>query len=146
MINTGVDAPLGPLTLVLSAKGKLNGADRTMFLPAVTVNVVRPASVEPASPSAEFKAGTTVEVKGKVVRKGPFKEPVTVKLEGLPAGLKADPVTVPPDKAEFVLKVIADAKAPAAATNARLVLAFQVNKKDYPTPPTPLAVKVVAGK
>jgi hypothetical protein len=145
-INTAVDAPLGPLTLVLFAKGKLNGADRTMFLPAVTVNVVRPASVEPAAPSAEFKAGTTVEVKGKVVRKGPFKEPITVKLEGLPAGLKADPVIVAPDKAEFVLKVIADAKAPAAATNARLVLAFQVNKKDYPTPPTPLAVKVVAGK
>jgi hypothetical protein len=42
--------------------------------------------------------------------------------------------------------VIADAKAPAAATNARLALAFQVNKKDYPTPPTPLPVKVVAGK
>jgi hypothetical protein len=144
-INAAVEAPLGLLTLVLSAKGKIAGRDRTMSLPAVTVNVVRPASVEVATP-AEIKAGTTVEVKGKVVRKGPFKEPVTVKLEGLPAGLKADPVTVAPDKAEFALKVVADAKAAAAATNARVALAFQVNKKDYPTPPLPLAVKVVAAK
>ena len=41
--------------------------------------------------------------KGKVVRKGPFKEPVTVKVNGLPAGLKADPVTVSADASEFTL-------------------------------------------
>ena len=85
-MNAAVEAPLGLSTIVLTAKGKIGGKDRTLTLPAVTVNVVRPASVELA-PSLEVKPGSTVEVKGKLLRKGAFKEPVTVKLEGLPAGL-----------------------------------------------------------
>ncbi len=28
-------------------------------------------------------------------------------------------------------------------TEAKVAIAFQINKKDYPTPPTPLSVKVV---
>lgn len=144
-VNAAVEAPLGMSTIVLTAKGKIGGKDRTLALPAVTVDVVRPASVELA-PTLDVKPGSTVEVKGKVVRKGAFKEPVTVKLEGLPAGLSATPATVAPDKSEFAVKLVADPKAAATSANARVVLAFQVNKKDYPTPPTGLAVKVVAGK
>ena len=71
---------------------------------------------------------------------------MTVKLEGLPAGLSATPATVAPDKSEFAIKLVADPKAAPSSANARVVLAFQVNKKDYPTPPTGLAVKVVAAK
>ena len=108
----------------------------------MTVEVVRPAAVELASPSAEVKAGETFELKGKVARKGPFKEPVTVKVNNLPGGLKADPVTVPPDQSDFTLKLIADPKAPAGRP-AQVALAFQVNKKDYPSPTAALAVKVV---
>jgi hypothetical protein len=141
-----VEIPLGPNTVVLTGKGKISGKDRTMTFPAVSINVVRPASVVLAAAATEIKAGTTVEVKGKVVRKGAFKDPVVIKLEGLPAGLKADPVTVAPDKADFAIKVIADAKAAATTASARVTPAFQVNKKDYSTPPTPLAVKVVAAK
>jgi hypothetical protein len=144
-VNAAVEAPLGPSMIVLTAKGKIGGKDRTLALPAVTVIVVRPASVELA-PALDVKPGSSFEVKGKVVRKGAFKEPVTVKLEGLPAGLSATPATVAPDKSEFAVKVVADPKAAPSSANARVVLAFQVNKKDYPTPPTALAVKVVAAK
>jgi hypothetical protein len=134
------------MTIALTAKGKVGGAERTFDVPAVTIQVVRPAAVELAAPSLEVKPGATVELKGKVVRKGPFKEPVTVKVSGLPAGLKAEPEKVAPDKSEFTIKVVADPKAAAASAKASVALAFQINKKDYPTPAAPIDVKVVAAK
>jgi hypothetical protein len=144
-LNLGVapEAPLGVMTIALSAKGKFSNKDQTFGIPAVTLNIVRPADLELSAPNVEVKAGATAELKGKVVRKGAFKEPVVVKIDGLPAGLKADPITVAPDASEFVLKVIADPSAAAAMANTKTVMSFQINKKDYATPPTPLTVKVV---
>ena len=143
-VNAAVAAPLGTTTLVLQAKGKLGGADRVIDLPAVTLTVVPPASLELAAPSLEIKPGATLELKGKIVRKGSFDAPVTVKINGLPAGLKADPVTVAGKDSSFVVKVIAEAKAAAATADTRIAMAFQVEKKDYSVPPTPFAVKVIA--
>ena len=134
------------MTIALQAKGKVAGADRTIAVPAVTLTVVRPAAVELAAPGVEVKPGATVELKGKIVRKGTFNEPVTVTINGLPAGLKADPVTVAAGSSDFAVKIVADAKAAAATAGAQVALAFQVNKKDYPVPPTPLAVKVLPSK
>jgi hypothetical protein len=107
---------------------------------------VPPASIDLGATSLEVKPGATVELKGKLLRKGSFNAPVTVKINGLPAGLKAEPVTVAAKDSSFVLKLIADAKAAAATADTRVALAFQVEKKDYAVPPTPLAVKVLASK
>jgi hypothetical protein len=137
------EAALGVMSVAFSAKGKLQGKDQTIATPAITLSVVRPAALELSAPSIEVKAGATVELKGKVVRKGAFKEPVTVQLNALPAGLKADPVTVAPDAGEFTFKIVADAGAAAATANANATMKFQINKKDYGTPATALAVKVV---
>ena len=145
-VTAAVAAPLGTSTLVLQAKGKVGGAERVIDLPAITLNVVAPASLEIEAKPLEVKAGTTVELKGKINRKGSFDAPVTVKINGLPTGLKADPVTVAGKEANFVIKVVAEAKAPAATADTRVALAFQVEKKDYSVTPTPLAVKVAAGK
>jgi hypothetical protein len=145
-VTAAVAAPLGTTTIVLQAKAKLGGADRVLDLPAVTLNVVPPASLEIAAKLLEIKPGATVELKGKINRRGSFDAPVTVKINGLPAGLKADPVTVAGKDSSFIMKVTADAKAPAATADTRLALAFQVEKKDYTVAPTPLAVKVVAAK
>jgi len=142
-VKAAVAAPLGTMTIVLQAKGRLAGADQTLALPAVTLTVVPPASVELAAPAIEVKAGATVELKGKIVRKGTFDGPVTVKINGLPAGLKADTVTVAGRASDFVVKVAADAKAAATSAGTQVAIAFQVEKKDYPVPPTPLAVKVL---
>ena len=144
--TVAVEAPLGAMTVALLAKGKIDNAEQTVALPAFTLNVVRPAALELAAPAIEIKAGATIELKGKVVRKGAFKEPVTVKVNGLPAGLKADPVTVAPDAAEFTVKVVAEPKAAPATAAASVALAFQVNKKDYPAPTAPLNVKVLPEK
>jgi hypothetical protein len=145
-VSTTTDHPLGEVTLALVAKGKVAGADRTLAVPAVTLNVVRPASVELAAPGVDVKAGDGAEIKGKVVRRGGFKEPVTVKLNGLPAGVKAESVTVAPDASEFLLKLSAEDKAVAATAGASVALAFQVNKKDYPAVTAPVSVKVLAAK
>jgi hypothetical protein len=42
--------------------------------------------------------------------------------------------------------VLADEKAAVAQASANVAIAFQVNKKDYPTPAVPLTVKVIAAK
>ncbi len=137
------ESPLAPFFLVFTAKGKLGPKEQTIVSPVVTVQVVRPATIESAAPMVEVKSGASVELKGKVVRKGAFKEPVKLTLNGLPAGLKSEPITVAPDAADFTLKIEANGDAPAAMAGAQLAVAFQVNKKDYPTPPVGVAVKVV---
>jgi hypothetical protein len=142
-VNVDVASPLGPVTIALSAKGKIAGKDTVVGIPEISLNVVRPASIELPAPAIEVKAGSTVELKGKLIRKGPFKDPVKITLNGLPPGLKAEPVTVAPEASDFTISVVADASAVAAMANANAVLAFQVNKKDYSTPPTVVAVKVV---
>jgi hypothetical protein len=142
-LTVAPEAPLGQMSVAFQAKGKLQGKDQTIATPAIILNIVRPAALELAVPAVEVKAGETVELKGKVVRKGAFKEPVTVQLNALPAGLKAEPVTVAPDASEFTLKIVADAGAAAAMANANTTMKFQINKKDYGTPATGLAVKVV---
>lgn len=143
-VNSGPEIPLGVTTIALVGKGKFANKDQTFAAPLVSLNVIRPAEVMLATPEVAVKQGETFEVKGKVVRKGPFKEPVVVRLDGLPAGLKAEPVTLAPDATDFTLKVAADAAAAPATAVANLAIAFQVNKKDYTTPPTPVAVKVEA--
>ena len=56
--------------MALTAKGSFGGKEKTLAIPAVTLEVVRPAAVELAAPSIEVKAGSTVEIKGKVIRGG----------------------------------------------------------------------------
>ena len=101
-VNSALEAPLGPMTIVLLAKGKFAAGEQTIAIPAVTLNLVRPAEVTLTAPAVDVKPGSAAEVKGKVVRKGAFKEPVTVRLNGLPGGLKADPVTVALRRCRFL--------------------------------------------
>ena len=85
-------------------------------------------------------------MKGKVVRKGSFKEPVAVRIDGLPAGLKVEPATVAPEAADFVLKIVAEANAQPAEAASNVVAAFQIDKKDYAFPPSALKAKIVAAQ
>ena len=142
-INSNPDTAPGPLVLALNAKGKFGDRERTIALPAVALNVVRPADVAASPPRVEVYAGATADARGQVVRRGPFKEPITVKLDGLPAGLKADPVVVPPGATDFALKITADPGAKPAEATAQLTLALKLGPRDYATPPVPLAIKVV---
>lgn len=145
-IAVAPEAPLGASTVALTAKGKFAPGERTIGVPVVTLNVVRPIELTLAAPTVELAPGASAEVKGKVVRKGDFKEPVVVKLDGLPAGLTAEPATVAPEASDFVVKVSAAADAKPAEAAAKVTAAFQVAKKDYAFPPAALAAKIVAPK
>lgn len=146
-IASAVEGPLGPAVIVLTAKGAVAGREETLAVPAVAVNVVRPAELAFAAPTLDIKAGGTADLAGTVTRRGPFREPVTVKVEGLPPGVKADPasVVVPPDQSAFALKLAAE---PGAAVGgmaaAKVEMAFSVGGKPYATPPGAVTVKVVA--
>jgi len=141
-VNAPLETALGTMTIALQGKGKFGGVDRTIAVPAVTLSVVHPVAIEPAAASVEVRPGSTVELKGKLLRKGPFDGPVTVRINGLPAGVKADPVTLTGAATAFAMKITAEPKAAPTSANTQLALIFQVNKKDYPVPTTPLAVKV----
>lgn len=142
-VNAGPEVPLGVMTVALTAKGKLKDEDRTLIVPAITLNIVRPLTLEVAVPSIDIKQGETVEVKGKIARKGTYKEPVTIKIDGLPAGTKAEPVTLKPEESEFTLKIVAEEAAAPGMAAAKVLPAIQINKKDYAVPPVALTVKVV---
>jgi len=143
VVSANADAPLGASTIGLVAKGKFANVERTMAVPSITFDVVRPVGIELAAPKVEVRAGASAEVKGKIVRRGAFREPVPIKLDGLPAGTKAEPSTLAPDATEFTLTIVAEPTAPAATAAAKVVAGFQLDKKDYPTPPAPLEVKVL---
>jgi hypothetical protein len=141
-VTVALEAPVGTFAVGLTGKGKVAGADRTVATPAITLQVVRPASAELARDTVTIKAGETAELKGKVVRRGPFKEAVQVKLQGLPAGVEAPPVTVAPDASEFTLALTARPDAAAAEAKVQVLLGFKIGDKDYPTPPVPATLKV----
>ena len=137
------ESPFAPATLFLNAKGKVGGKDVSLMIPSVTIDVVRPVSVELSVSAVEVKAGGSVEVKGKIVRKPVCKEPVTVELAALPAGVKGPSMVVPPEATEFTLKLDADAAAAASQATSQVAIKFQINKKDYATPTTGLTIKVI---
>jgi hypothetical protein len=145
-VNAAVAVPLGTMTVALQAKGKFAGADLVFGVPAVTLSIVPPATIELTAPTLEIKPGATATLNGKIVRKGGFDGPVIVKINGLPAGLKADPVTVAGAASSFAVKITADAKSAPASAATQVAIAYQVEKKDYSVPPAALAVKVVPGK
>jgi hypothetical protein len=136
------EAPLGPQVIGLEAKGKVDGKDHSYDVPVVLLEVVRPITVEVASASGSIKPGDKWTIQGKIRRQGGFRDPVTIKIEGLPKGLKAEPVTLEGDATEFLLEVTADSDAPQAKAEAKLAPAFQINKKDYATPPTSITIQV----
>lgn len=143
-VNIDPSTSVGPVTLGFTAKGKFQNKDQTFGIPAVTLNIVRPVAAEPAVTALEIKAGQTVELKGKIVRRGAFNAPITVQLNGLPEGLKGEPVTVPPEAAEFSIKVVADAAAKPSEAKAQLAIAtFKVGDKDYNSPTVGVGIKVV---
>ncbi len=141
-LKSDIATPLGQHVLGLNAKGKLAGADQVVDAPVVKLNVVAPVAFEGVPKEIAVKPGQKAEIKGKLARKPAAKAEVTLTLDGLPAGVKADPVKLAPDATDFTFTLNADAKAAAATGNATIKTAFKANGKDYPAQTAPVAVKV----
>lgn len=142
VLNSAIDTPLGEHVIGLTAKGKLAGADRVVDSPVIRLNVVPPIVLEGVAKETSVKPGQTVELKAKLTRKPSAKTEVTVTVEGLPAGVKAEPVKVAPETSDFTLKLVADAAAKAGMGNATVKAAFKAGDKDYPALTSPIVVKI----
>ncbi|MBI1325282.1 hypothetical protein GC170_19130 [bacterium] len=141
-LKSAVETPLGQHIVGLNAKGKLAGADQVVDAPVFKLNVVVPVAFEGVPKEIAIKPGQKVELKGKLVRKPAMKAEVTLTLDALPAGVKAEPVKLAPDKSDFTFTLAADEKAAAATGNATVKTAFKAGDKDYPAQTAPVVVKV----
>ena len=143
-LNIKPEATLGLSSIALVAKGKIADKDTIIQTPAVTLEVVAPLALELATPGPiEIKSGESAEIRGKLLRKGSLKAPVTIKLDNLPAGTKAEPVTVEADKEEFTLSLTTEAEAAPAEQAASLTVGFKIADKDYPFPAQPITIKLI---
>ncbi|QDV38474.1 hypothetical protein [Tautonia plasticadhaerens] len=145
-VSAAPDAPTGPGMVAFTAKGKVDDADRTFAVPAVAVEVVPPASLALAVAEVSLTPGASAEVAGTLDRKAPFTQEVTVSLEGLPAGVTADPVAVAGDATMFTITLKAAPEAAAGKGDAKANTAFKLGDTDYPPLSAPLAVHVAPGE
>jgi hypothetical protein len=144
ILSAPTSASEGLQTLAVQAKAKIGNIDQVVFAPALTVNVVRPFTIEPAGGQVTLMPGQTVPIRFKVNRRDIFREPIRVQLSGLPAGvaLAAPPVPVPPDQSEVVLNLKVDAKAAPATTNLVLSASATINGQTYNHPPVTVSAVV----
>ena len=77
------DLPLR-FDLLLSGKIKVDGADRIVYAPAVTFEMVLGYGVDLPT-ELTLRPGETVTLAGSVTREPGFDSPISVKLDGLPA-------------------------------------------------------------
>ena len=146
-MTAAVAAPLGTTTIVLQAKGKLGGADRVLDLPAVTLNVVPPASLELAAPAARDQAGHDGRAQGKDRPQGIVRCTRDRQDQRAPRRAQGRPR----HRRRQGLELHRQSRWPSPKRRRpppirAFAMAFQVEKKDYSVAPYPLAVKVVAAK
>ena len=87
-----------------------------------------------SSDAITIEAGSTNEVKLTVNRLRGFDHRLTVSLDPLPAGVRAEPASVSEKGGETILKLVADADAKPAQLPARLVVADTTTNEQTPVP------------
>jgi hypothetical protein len=147
-ITPAVTAPVGTVDLVPQGQAKVNNADRAVSGPAVAVTVLRPFVVDLLTPSLSLVPGQTIALKGRLQRQPVFKEPVQLKLEGLPKGVTlAAPAQMVAGKAsDFAIDLKVDSKAAAASPTLTLTCSTTIAGTVYAHPPVKLPAQVKIGK
>lgn len=143
-IRVPLDTPSASIDTVISAdfvSQPLAAASGSRTWTAPIVFFVDDAvSVSAAAEPAKAKKATTVSVSGAIRRHPLFAEPVTVVLDGLPAGYTAAPVMVPAEQSEFVVSIaIPEAAAAGEVPN----LSLRVQHSSGATISKPTTVKLI---
>jgi hypothetical protein len=122
--------------LLVQGKTKINSVDKVVFGPGVTLNVLRPFTVELATPNLTLTPGQTVSLKGKIQRQAVFKEAVQLKLDGLPAGvtLAAPIAPVAANATDFQIDLKVDPKFAVATANLSLSATTTIAGAAHPQP------------
>jgi hypothetical protein len=111
IVPVELPSPVYDVTVVAEAlAADKKTVQATAYAPVRRLAVVRPIRIAlKDSPRIEVvsdaKKGTSVSIAGKVERREGTQGIATVTLAGLPAAIKAAPVTVPADKSEFALTI-----------------------------------------
>jgi hypothetical protein len=141
-VKKAADARLAQAKQTAATKNLIDFAPSTpIILTVKTAPLELSASV---AKSGQLKRGARLDVKVTVRRAKGFKGPVTLGLPIPPgaAGIKADPVTIPADKADGVLTLVADKSAtPGPVGN--LVVRGSAEVEGLAEVDAPISVKVV---
>lgn len=109
---------------------------------AVAVVEAVPFSVEVISPKAPLQRGGGLDLRVVVKRAAGFDKPLTIEFPFRPAGVSAAPsITIPPDKAEGLYQINADAKAALGTWSVFVIAAGDVNGTAWAASP-PVSVDV----
>jgi hypothetical protein len=148
-VSVPINAPAGRfIDLVLQGKAKVDNKDVLATAQAVPLTVLPPFAIDVATAKLDVMPGQMVTLKGKITRHPMFKEPVQLKLDGLPAGvaLTAPPKAVAADQSEFQLELKVDAKAAAATAKLTLNASAIIGGQNYAHPPVTVPIEVSAVK
>ncbi|MBY0526693.1 MAG: PPC domain-containing protein [Gemmataceae bacterium] len=142
-LATGANAPEGKQNLVVQGKVKINNVDRLVVGPAVSLVVVRPFNVE-VDPKVTLTPGQMVAIKGKINRQAVFKDAVTLKLDGLPAGVTlAKPLApIAPGSTEFQIELKVDPKYATPAASLTLTASTTLGAMPYAHPAVTVAAAI----
>ncbi len=142
-LTPGLTSTEGVQDVLIQGKARIGPVERTFTAPALTVKVVRPFTVS-APPKVELVPGQTVMVPLKIQRQKVFKEPVQVRLTGLPAGVTlATPLQpIAADKPELMAPLKVDPKANPGKATLTLNLTATIGRAAYNHPAVSVEVEV----
>jgi hypothetical protein len=141
-----LNAPEGKRAeLLIQGKAKINNVDKIVTGPTVTLTVLRPFTVDLATPSLTIQPGQTATLKVKLLRQSVFKEAVQISLGALPKGvtLGAPLKPVAGNQNEFQIDLKVDPKAVAVMANLTVTCSTTIAGMAYSHPVVTVPVKVV---
>ncbi len=137
--TSSTETPLGHFDLIALATVILNGEEKVIVAPAVSVNLVGAYTVELKTARIALKSGGKVELAGVVRREPVFKGTVNLSVGGLPDKVTCAPVELPDGKSEFQLTCEANPGAPDGEFDVHLVSSAVIpgysDKQEYKYPP-----------
>ncbi len=138
----------GVYDIVLAGNLKVEGEDIQVLCQPVTVEVKRPFSARVLDKPAKIHADEFTRLVGMVSRVPPFDADVNIRLDGLPANVRAYPVTVHAGESTFVININADPATTPGVIEATLRAStpMPANRASnaYELPPVPVTVEIAA--
>jgi hypothetical protein len=143
-LTAALNTPDGTYDLFLQGRARINNVDRVMFGSLITLTVSRPFTVESQAANLELPAGQTIALKGRIQRKDVCKEPVQLRVDGLPAGVTIAPLKpLTPDQTEFQIDLLVNPRAAAATANLTLTATATIGGQAFTHPAIAVPAKVV---
>ena len=107
-MNTTMGTPAMRFDLVLQARVRHQGVDRTIYSPAIAVDIVQGYSVGAPQQPVEVSAGAEFSIDGSFLREPDFDSTVIVEASNLPVGVHCDARTIADSPERYSLQCRAE--------------------------------------